>query len=182
MKISAKGLSYAFLISFLFLLIACGKDGEDGSAYINYSWDIYVDSYSDDNPDTPEKIFLDQEYRVSPGTYNFDYQCSDGLGNYWEYSGTYKISIVKGKEGEGFKDGADGRDRLYEMTLTGTGYFSSYGPRSADSVKEKITKLEPSNLPENAIRRPVGREQTEVYQNGKIEVVVTAQCYEIITK
>jgi hypothetical protein len=68
------------------------------------------------------------------------------------------------------------------MTLTGTGYFSSYGPRYAEPVKEIKSSLKESRPFPNAERRPVGEEQTHVFQSGNLEIVVSKQCYQLIMK
>ena len=167
------------LFSAILILISCGKDGEDGNAYVTYSWDSFVDGYSDTNPQTPDSLTQEMEYSVTPGSYSFEYNFSDGIGNFWEYSGTYTISIVKGEEGKGFKDGENGRDRLYEFILTGTGFVSSYGPRSSEPEKEMKQFLKASERFDHTEKSPVGDEQIDVFQSGNLQIVVTKQCYRI---
>lgn len=99
----------------------CAKDGEDGKAYLSFSWDWYVDSYSDNNPNVPYTITEESKYNVTPGTYHYEYYCSDGVGNYWGWDGTYTISINKGEKGKFLTDGANGADRNYLFFLYGNG-------------------------------------------------------------
>lgn len=162
-------------------LTNCGKDGKDGSSYITYDWDYLVDTYSDNNPQVTSPLTVNEEYKVNAGNYIFSYQCSDGQGNFWEYTGNYRITIDKGTEGKGFKDGSDGGDRLFEMILTGTGYVFSSGPRDGEVNKIRKEFLEPaSRTVSNADKRPVGEIETEVFEFGNMTVVVNKQCYEII--
>jgi len=108
------------LITFL-LLTSCGRDGRDGRAYLSFSWDVYVDEYSDDNYSIPVVIEELTYYDTEPGTYSYEYYCSDGIGNYWGYEGTYTITIFWGEEGGFIRDGDDAPDSFYDFDLTGDG-------------------------------------------------------------
>lgn len=48
-----------YIIMSTFLFIGCkGEDGKDGSAYLKFSWDYYVDTWDDNNPDTPDQFIV----------------------------------------------------------------------------------------------------------------------------
>ncbi len=126
------------ILAFFFagIIMSCedgadGIDGEDGSAFIRFSWDWYVDTYDDNNPDLPSTISENYNYETLPGTYSFLYTCSDGMGNSWYWEGYYTIQINYGEPGEPGEpaglfsdgadgaDGADGEDNYYRMFLDG---------------------------------------------------------------
>lgn len=162
------------LITFLlmFLLMSCGKDGNDGLAYLQFTWDWYVDSYSDSNSNTPSTINKNTSYKVNPGTYTYDYNCSDGEGGYWGYEGTYTISINKGEEAALFSDGEDGRDKHYTFSLSGNG--GTFGTKSNKINRHK--DLIPSNIDYSSFNKQyVGEMETEIIYSNNLVIEITKQ-------
>lgn len=109
-----------FLLTiFTILITSCGSDGKDGKAYLSFTWDWYVDSYWDDNPDIPSTFEAEVDYQVQPGTYEYEYYCSDGADDYWYWDGTYRIEINEGESGRLFSAGKDGDDNYFILNLDG---------------------------------------------------------------
>ncbi|MHB2153151.1 hypothetical protein ACX8XN_01990 [Calditrichota bacterium GD2] len=154
------------------LFLGCGQDGEDGKAYLSFTWDWYVDSYTDNNPGVPSTIHEYTDYEVAPGTYYYEYYCSDGLGNYWGYEGTYKITINKGEKGGFLVDGEDGEDNYFRMTLSGSG--PSMSLNKTTKISEKKSSLTPvKNFNGNDYKKLyVGDEiiETIYSNNGKMVI------------
>lgn len=100
-----------------------GRDGQPGEAYIAYSWVGLPLYLSTSDPSLPQSIYNGTYYDAIPGTYSFEYQAFDG--SYWQ--GTYTTYVNPGELGEpGFlftdgRDGADGEDIYFELTLYSTG-------------------------------------------------------------
>lgn len=107
------------IIGFMFIS-NCGEDGSQGRAYLKFSWDSYVDWYTDNNPSIPYSIYEGQNYETSPGVYSYEYGCSNS-SSVWGYYGTYSITVNPGEEGSLFTDGADGSDKFYTFMLGGYG-------------------------------------------------------------
>ena len=128
------------LLFILGLMIGCGTDGKDGKAYLRITWDWYVDTFEDNNPDTPYIVNENTNYETDPGSYFYEYHCSDGLGNYWYYTGTYTITIEEGEEGGLFTDGEDGDDNYFTLNLTGfaRSSFANGRNNSIDKSKKKV--------------------------------------------
>ncbi len=103
------------LLAVFFIVVQCGQDGEDGDAYLAFDWNKAPDWYWDDNDAIPGTIYRLQDYKVMPGTYNFAYGITDLYGIYYEWEGTYKITINKGKPGGLITDGKDGKDKYYTL-------------------------------------------------------------------
>lgn len=164
---------------FILFLFSCGKDGSDGIAYLSFTWDLYVDSYSDNCSDVPSTIYEGEDYRVKPGKYSFEYYCSDGDGNNWSYEGNFTININEGEEGGFFKDGDDGKDNYYTLNLSGSG--SSFNLRN--SGKEKLLYLDPPDLDLSVyFKIPVGEAETEVLFSNGGEMIVTRQMFQLVKK
>jgi len=128
-------------ILILFFAFGCAKDGQDGKAYLSFTWDWYVDAYTDNNPGVPNTIREYKDYEVKAGTYHFEYLCSEPSGDFWGYKGSYRININKGNPAELFKDGENGKDNYYRMSLSGN------GPNfllMKESAKEKLESLHKS--------------------------------------
>ncbi|MBS4013808.1 MAG: hypothetical protein KGZ97_08615 [Bacteroidetes bacterium] len=70
-------LSFLILAVGLFLITGCGKDGLDGKATLKFDWDWYVDTYWDSNPGVPTTISKMVPYNTQPGTFTYEYDCSD---------------------------------------------------------------------------------------------------------
>jgi len=108
-----------------------GADGEDGSAYIAYSWAVGpITFYTEDPAFTGLSYIVNGEYLLTvPGTYYFEYIAWDD--SYWV--GTYTIYINEGEpgspgelgtlfqDGANGADGADGEDIYFELACYSTG-------------------------------------------------------------
>jgi len=174
-EIAMKKLLVLSLLFFFFL--GCGEDGDDGNAYLSFTWDWYVDTYDDNNPDTPLVLDEYQNYRVKEGSYSFLYTCSDAYDS-WHWEGTYTIKIDKGKPADFFVDGEDGEDNYYRLNLTGI-YGSSF------------VLLKPSKNKRDFIGRykndyslydkvPVGDIVEETFCTPTGEITVKKQMYRLI--
>ena len=163
----------------IILLIGCGKDGEDGNAFLSFTWDWYVDSYIDNNPDVSYTITEYIDYHINPGRYSYEYYCSDGAGNYWEYEGTYTIEINKGKDGGFITDGDDGEDNYYRMSLSGTG--TSFNLRK--QAEKKSTLLQKSEIDLSLYQKiQVGDIEQEIFYSENGRMIVTKQMFRLIKK
>jgi hypothetical protein len=170
------------LFSFIFMF-GCGEDGQPGSAYISFTWDWYVDSYDDNNLDTPSWITEYTDYNTNDGTFSYRYDCSDGVGNFWYWYGTYTIYKNAGEEASWFSDGDDGADNYFRFGLYG------YGPDfyllKSDVNKTKLKSLTESQLDiskYNAI--PVGEEIKEIVysKNNRYKMEITRQMVKLELK
>lgn len=157
------------------LFTSCGSDGSDGRAYISHSWDWYVDWYEDSNYDTPSTIYQYTDYETSPGSFSYEYGCSDGLGNYWGYYGTYTITINQGEDGGFLTSGDDGADNYFRMDLSGGGtdfYLLK------DNVPEKEIKNELSgNTNKSEVRVDDGNLEIITLHGKTATMVITKQRY-----
>lgn len=118
---------FAF-VACLFLLIGCGQNGEDGDAYISFTWNTTPEWYYDDNPSVPSTIHKNRDYNTEAGKYEFSYKIYDSHANgYWTYSGNYKITINQGKKGSFLVDGDDGADKYFALYLGVNGPEISIG-------------------------------------------------------
>lgn len=172
----------AILLAF-FTFSGCGEDGQPGQAYISFTWDWYVDSYDDSNSDTPSWISEYQDYNTSSGTYSYRYDCSDGIGNFWYWYGTYTIYKNPGEEASWFSDGEDGADNRFRFGLYGSG--PDFYLMKPDINKVKLESLTESNIDMskyNAI--PVGEEIKEtIYStNNRYKMEITRQRYNLELK
>lgn len=160
--------------------LGCGRDGRDGKAFLSFTWDWYVDSYWDNNPDVPSHITEYTKYELRPGTYNFSYDCSDGLGNYWGYDGTYKITIDKGEKGGFLVDGNDGEDNYFRMNLTGQGpnFYLMKGTQDKKLILEKRLFDDLSNYKKLFI----GEVITEVFYSNSGQMIVQKRMYQWVKK
>jgi hypothetical protein len=110
-----------FLVLFLvflmvvLILAGCGKDGDDGLAFIGHDWYGLPWYYNDDNPDTPVigSEQRGQYYQTQPGRYNFDYKAWNDI----HFVGYYEITVNAGERGEFFKSGEKGKDKYYTVWL-----------------------------------------------------------------
>jgi hypothetical protein len=166
-------------INSIFILImlfsGCTKDGEDGLAYLSLDWDWYVDSYWDNNSDIPYSITRNRDYNVNPGTYNFEYECSDGWGNYWGYEGTYKITINEGGKATLFENGEDGSYRYYSFFLSGNG--SNMNVIEKNDIlsvnKELLDSIHKNHLPLCATKKIyTGNTYEEIYIYNNLTIHV----------
>lgn len=160
-----------------------GDDGDDGRAYLSFDWDWYVDSYWDNNPNVPYSISKNRDYNVKAGTYSFSYNCSDGVGNFWGYDGTYRITINKGEAGKAFGvDGADGNDKYFNLFLSGNGAYY-LKPLIDDKIEKEILLKNQIDLSfYNKVK--VGEPEEFVYysSDGWAKLVIVKQCYILVEK
>lgn len=119
-----KKLTFIIALSSALFLSSCGEDGADGKYYIAVSDDACIASYTDDNSCVPYGMSYNYSYgpcsNTGSKTYTF-YYCSGG-----GWTGSYSVSINAGGDKKTFKDGDDGADRYYTMSLTSSGLSSSY--------------------------------------------------------
>jgi len=162
------------------LLFGCGKDGDDGEAYLSFTWDWSVEGYNDNNHDTPSEITERVNYWVCPGAYYFEYLYVDGYDDYWVATGTYTIRINEGESGGFFMDGDDGEDNYYRLNMTGTAWYFYLRGRQR---QEKRVVLGPPTLDMDDYRRiPVGEAQTEVQYSASGEMTIVKQLYRLERK
>jgi len=166
----------------VFLFIGCGQDGEDGDAYLSFSWDWYIDSYTDNNPNVPSIINEYQDYIVRPGTYSFEYNCSDGMGNYWGYDGWYAIEINRGEQADFMTDGADGEDNHYRLDLTGNGV--DFYLRRQNQVKVKLLSLNSAHAPDADMynKEYVGGIEEYISYSNSGRMIVTRRLFILVQK
>lgn len=168
----------AVVIGFMFLS-GCTSDGADGKAFLSYEWDWYADWYTDNNSATPEDasgITAYVDYEVSPGSYTFEYGCSDENGNAWVCDGTYTITVNPGESGSMFTDGANGADNYFRFNLYGTG--PEFYLLKGDKVK--LNKLNANTLDMSLYNKiPVGDIVTEVQQSVNGTMVIKKQMYKL---
>jgi hypothetical protein len=151
------------------ILVSCGQDGQDGDAFIKFTWDWYVDTYEDTNSDTPSTLYENTYYETDPGSYSFEYWCSDGMGDVWYYTGNYTIRINVGEKGGFLSAGDDGEDNHYHMELTGDGADLDL----LKSGKEKKSFLNANNT--------INREDYEIISREKCkEVTIQFGNYQVI--
>ena len=163
-----------FIIGFMFIS-GCGKDGADGRAYIAFDWDWYVDWYQDDNGSLGD-IYANTNYETSPGTFNYEYGCSDGSGNSWGFYGTYTITINEGEEGSLIADGASGADNYFQFNLYGDG-TDFWLTKTIN--KEKKDSLSRNTKTAQGQKRNVGEMMTSVLRGPTATMVITRQKFVI---
>ena len=133
------------------LCVGCGRDGDDGDAYIALNWVYAPNYYWDNNPAIPIVFYRGAYYRSSPGAYDFGYEAYEGS----QWVGTYTIAIDKGEDGGLFTDGDDGRDRYFTLWL-----YSS-GP----SLNEDYARMERAPAATGAVEELARRELTKADQS-----------------
>jgi hypothetical protein len=166
------------LLFALVIMAGCGEDGKDGKAFIRINWDWYVDSFSDNNYDTPSTVSENTYYETSPGTYSYDYDCSDGQGNYWWYTGTYTITIEEGEEAGLFTDGEDGEDSYFTLSLTGFAPSKNTENKVKKAILSSDDKIDLSDF--NKIK--YGSEDFLTFVSGKYRMDITKQMYKLKKK
>jgi len=177
---------FAFLMLVIFVsslsfFSGCGDDGQPGSAAISFTWDWYVDSYDDSNPDTPTWIYEYTNYGTSPGTYSYTYYCSDVIGNYWYWYGTYNIYVNPGEEGGWFSDGDNGSDNFFRFGLYGSGpdfYLLKPNPDKPKLKSLEASKLDMTKYESVTVGDPI--KETVYSRYGRMEI--TRQKFELILK
>jgi hypothetical protein len=164
----------------ILFLSSCGKEGKAGVAYLALDWDWYVDSYWDDNPGIPNTIQKNREYNVSPNTYSFQYACSDGTGNAWNWSGTYTIRINPGGQKRTFKDGENGKNRHYLFLLTGLSRGQTTVTEKNNIQKEERPELSRLELPIPEERRNyIGQKVYHSFSNDNFSIDVEMQMFTV---
>ena len=177
-----KLLLFLSLFVSIMLFSGCAKDGENGKAYLSFTWDWYTDWYDDNNSATPEASGgIDQyvDYEVTAGTYNFEYGCSDGVNPPWIIDGTYTITINPGESGSMFTDGANGEDNYFLFGLYGNG--PSFGLNKTDKVK--LIKLNMHTIDMSLYEKiPVGEVVTEIQHSVNGTMVIKKQMYQLVLR
>lgn len=107
----------SILLLIVALICACGKDGQDGRAFLSFSWDTtYLLYYEDNNPKIPSIIRSNTDYETDGGNYEFYYELASST-KYIVYEGYYTINKNKGEKGSFIVDGKDGSDKHYRLNL-----------------------------------------------------------------
>jgi hypothetical protein len=164
------------------IFTGCAKDGEDGKAFLSYDWDYYTDWYDDNNSATPESNGgIDQyvDYEVSPGSYTYEYGCSDGNGNAWTWEGTYTITVNPGESGSMFTDGSNGVDNFFRFNLYGN--EPQFYLLKLDKVN--LTKLNMNTMDMSAYdKTPAGDVVTEIQNSVNGTMIIKKQMYKLTLK
>jgi hypothetical protein len=108
------------MIAALFTSCA-GADGEDGDAYIAYTWATgpITFYYLQDPAFADNSVIINGDYEQTvPGRYYFMYKSWNN--SVWD--GYYTIYVNAGEDGKFMSDGDDGEDLYFEL------YCPSYGP------------------------------------------------------
>jgi hypothetical protein len=174
----------SFLLALCFVF-GCGIDGREGTSYLAFNWDWYVDSYWDNNPGVPSTINAFSDYRVNPRTYSYEYACSDGLGDYWGYEGTYSIRFNNsGESASLFRDGDNGRDRYHLFFLGGFGSTFSVDERSIpEPQKEPKTIIHKQPLAVGvADREYIGEPIIETQVYNSVEITVSKRLFRFVNE
>lgn len=97
-----------------------GTDGQNGDAFICYSWVVGPIDFSTSDPAFAGLTYISNGTyrRATPGTYHFEYIAWDD--SYW--SGNYTIYIEEGTSAGFLFDGVDGDDLYFELACY------SFGP------------------------------------------------------
>ncbi|MEP0862444.1 MAG: hypothetical protein HRF52_13490 [Ignavibacterium sp.] len=128
------------------LLISCGKDGNEGRAFVSFDWSSTVVYYDDSNPSIPSTIWRNQNYQSDAGTFYFEYGVDNG-SEYRLWTGSYSITKNPGEKGSLFVDGKDGANKYYKIYLgfngprvsVGKPSFNNNGGNVEDSLINKKT-------------------------------------------
>lgn len=163
-----------FIISFIFLLLGCTKDGMDGRAFLSYSWTSGVYYWTDSNPRIPNVVIRNQDYEVSPGTYSCYYEWYDGTGTtyyWWRFS--YTVTINPGGEKTLFSDGEDGSDKFFHIYLSSNGpSLSGFGKVDAEN-KDDIELMKQS--PKDLSKYKMSEKFFEVVKQGQYTITLEYQ-------
>lgn len=127
-------------------LVLAGCVGQDGSAYLAYSWVSTPLYLYDENPSTPSTVFNGTYFESGPGTYYMEYIA-------WNSSAWWMIYKIEIEEGNAFWK--DGDDLYFEMTLYSTGPTLWRW-----SISRSITGQGPQEPPDASPKIIVGAERT----------------------
>ncbi len=145
------------LLSLLMMFGCKGKNGEEGKTFLKV-WLINCTRYWDNNPGIPFGFNTTTFYLCNPGTYDYEYDTSDG----WEWWGTYTLVAEEGEEGGLFQNGDDGEDRRYTFTCQSSGPTLTYTVGKGKDAK-LLTPVQ------------VGEDEFEInYSDGKYRFEVKA--------
>lgn len=116
-------------------ITSCGEDGLDGKYYVKVNNVASISSYWDNNSCVPYNMSYYTNYGPCSNTGSFSYEYYFTSGGGW--TGTYYISINKGKSAGTFRDGDNGADRYYTLSLNSSGMSTTYrGHQSAEAIDE----------------------------------------------
>jgi|GEM_PF-4806271 len=161
------------LVIATFVFLQCGEDGRDGMdglAFLAFDWDTLPDWYYDNNDGIPAEIHWMVDYQIEPGSYEFSYGITEG-SIYYEWQGTYRVTINEGQRGRKgglFSDGADGRDGedIYYTIFLGAAAgpdLTWFRPSVADPHGPALAKSLPASRLE---KLPVGALTVKELSNG----------------
>jgi hypothetical protein len=105
-----KNIKIFILLGLTALIFSCSK-GDDGEAYLKYSWVGLPLYFYDTNPSTPQTVTKDVYFHTNPGRYYMEYRAFDN--SYWYMN--YQITVNEGSVG------SDGDDLWFEITLYSSG-------------------------------------------------------------
>lgn len=142
------------LFGFALFLAGCGEPGDDGEAYIAYSWAVGpITFYTEDPAFSGDANIYNGEYKKTrPGTHYFEYVAWDGSSWY----GEYEIYREEGEDGSLFSDGEDGEDLYFELACYSFGP-SFYVWNDPDIAGAAVDTPQPVAL----LGAAVGRENSE---------------------
>lgn len=105
-----------------------GEDGEDGQAFIAYSWAVGPIMFYTEDPAYEDREYISNGVyeETVPGTFYFEYIAWDD--SYWY--GEYTIYINEGTSGGFLTDGIDGEDIYFELACY------SFGPSFYEWTEE----------------------------------------------
>ena len=118
-----KRLIYALLpLVIALMLVGCmGKDGKDGQVYLKIRL-IDCTRYWDSNPSIPHGFSTEVFYTCRPGTYLYEFDCTDGT----TWDGTYTLRAYPGEKGGFMYNGVDGLNRFYTLSCSFAGPKLTY--------------------------------------------------------
>ena len=175
-------LIFTLIFGFIFIL-GCGKDGEEGKAFLSFTWDNTARFYDDDNGATPEDteqgILPNTNYETAAGSYDFAYVWTYDDIDYYVSEGTYDITVNAGETGGLISDGANGEDNYFTLGLYADGeYEFGLNKGMASKLYLNSNTIDMSNY--NKI--PVGEMTTETYKSANGFMIVKKQMYKLILK
>lgn len=173
-----------------------GEDGQDGDAFIAYSWAVGpIAFYTEDPAFAGQSYISNGVYKsATAGTYYFEYIAWDD--SYWY--GEYTVYVDEGTEGGFLTDGFDGEDIYFELACYSTGpsfyewneefayrtvsskslrsglYNAAYTAETNAASSEDTVQTGRAEAAEQRIDPQVEREytQTQVLEGGRYSVIL----------
>ena len=175
-----KTLFILFAAALLFIM-GCGKDGEEGKAFLSFTWDNSARAYDDNNSATPEEtgIYPNTNYETPAGSYAFEYIWTLDDIDYNLTEGTYTITVNAGESGGLISDGASGEDNYFTLGLYAYGEWE-FGLNKNSASKSYLNSNTLDMTQYNKVA--VGEMTTETYESANGFMIVKRQMYKLILK